>query len=651
MPAAATRTVTGYVLGLTADQLEGASLLLDLDPQYVAVGDTLVVGEQNSGTKGVPVSLGSDGSFTVAIIAVDNPTWDISAQIVGPNVETPIAIKIVPPPATGSGNVGIGRLIRDPDSGAPPIAVVTLGGLLDVDLTGADVGDSLMLLDTGKWGPGTPSGGGGGAVSSVNGKTGSVTLSFGDVGAVSSSDGRLNDAREPLPHADTHAAGATDPITPESIGAIDGSDSRLSDARTPLAHASSHASGGSDALSAAAIGAMGVRTWRRRDLPVPVVADALYSGPTPTITTTKQATSTIAGAQALIAPDTGPFSYAGAANFTYGTGTPNSAYYSATSRYPNSYVSPISWSQNTWSVEFGTDASVLEIKFNAASATATMCRVFVDGQKLTDLMQNPGTWGGLALTAGSSHVLKIDLGAAGSAPRKWRIDFYNMPFGGIFLPATASIWKPPLHGGRLLAFGDSITDGSAYNTGQGAGTWLYRAARLMGIADVWDQARGGTGYITAGSYDTLPNRVATDVVPYNPDRVIVWAGYNDNGGSQAAIASAADSVFAAINAIGSRPDTYVIGCYSPLGSPTAGLVNTDNTLQQRAQIAGIPFISPITGIVYNAAGGSVMNQGPWITAANQSTYVNATDNVHPNDAGHIYLARRIVHAVSALLNP
>ena len=45
----------------------------------------------------------------------------------------------------------------------------------------------------------------------------------------------------------------------------------------------------------------------------------------------------------------------------------------------------------------------------------------------------------------------------------------------------------------------------------------------------------------------------------------------------------------------------------------------------------------------------MFTSGPWITAANASTYVNATDNVHPNDAGHAYLARRITQSLFALM--
>lgn len=86
---------------------------------------------------------------------------------------------------------------------------------------------------------------GGGAVSSVNGQTGAVTLDAADVGAdpagaadavtlasldgVAADDPRLTDARTPTAHAATHAAGGSDPITPESIGAATSAQGVLAD--------------------------------------------------------------------------------------------------------------------------------------------------------------------------------------------------------------------------------------------------------------------------------------------------------------------------------------------------------------------------------------------------------------------------------------
>jgi lysophospholipase L1-like esterase len=384
--------------------------------------------------------------------------------------------------------------------------------------------------------------------------------------------------------------------------------------------------------------------WRKRDLPDPVLVRTLY-GTTPTITTTQQSTSTISGA-VLSAANTGPFQFRGASDFQFGSTFPDTLMYQATSRYPHTYAS----AQTIWALDFCTDASVFELYFKYVASTATY-RLVVDGRRVTDLPQSTG-----GTTIGSRHVLKVDFGTA--IPRRITIELSNVPFGGIYLPPTATIWTPPPYKTRWAVLGDSISGGSASNLGAGQGTWVTLAGMYLGWDDSWNEALGGTGYITAGTTATFPNRVSTDIVAYNPDRIIVWGGYNDNGGSQSAIGTAAATVFSTLKAGLPNAQIFVLGCWSPTGSPAASLTNTDNTIKAAAAAAQLPFISPITGSVYNSAGTLVTTQGPFISgtghvgattnAGNADAYIG-TDGVHPTDAGHTYLARRIANALTALL--
>lgn len=221
------------------------------------------------------------------------------------------------------------------------------------------------------------------------------------------------------------------------------------------------------------------------------------------------------------------------------------------------------------------------------------------------------------------------------------------------------MWKPPAPAKRFMVLGDSIPGGSSMNTGGGAGTWFARAARLLGYSDAWNEALGSTGYITAGSTATLGTRAPIDVIPHTPDVLIISAGYNDNAGSQPSISSAAASLYSAVKAGLPATTIYVIGCWSPIGSPGASITNTDTTLRTAAAAASLPFISPITGGVYDAAGTLVATHGAWITGTgrvgattgtgNADTYIG-TDAVHPTDAGHAYLAGRIVAAIQELQN-
>ncbi|MET9467775.1 SGNH/GDSL hydrolase family protein [Streptomyces sp. NPDC006544] len=344
---------------------------------------------------------------------------------------------------------------------------------------------------------------------------------------------------------------------------------------------------------------------------------------------------------------TGPFSYLGAGGFQIGTGTPDSTYVLPTTRYPNTRGT-LSSSQSIYSIEFGTDATAFQLRFNWQ--TGGSYRLWVDGRRMTDLMQSLG-----GTTLGSTHLMTINLGVA--QPRVIRFDFAVAPFGGVYLPPGATMWKPPAPASRIMVLGDSIPGGSSLNTGGGAGTWLPRAARLLGYSDIWNEALGGTGYITPSTTATLGTRAPIDVIPNNPDVLIISAGYNDNGGSQPSISSAAASLYSAIKAGLPSAKIYVIGCWSPSGSPAASITNTDNTLKAAAAAAALPFISPLTGGIYDSTGTLIATHGPWITgtgrvgattgSGNADIYIG-TDATHPTDAGHTYLASRVVAAIREL---
>lgn len=372
-----------------------------------------------------------------------------------------------------------------------------------------------------------------------------------------------------------------------------------------------------------------------RALPDKVAAETV-STLSPTITVTQQSTSTIAGAQALFGPTSSQFSYT--AGMGFGTTFPDTTLYQPNSRYGYTWGSP-----PYWSVQFGTDAATFEFLFKYVS-TATLYRMSVDGRKLTDLVTSTG-----AVTAGSRHVLKFAFGS--SVPRTIRIDFYTCPFGGVFIGANDTIWKTPLKNDRLIVLGDSFTAGSSQNTGAGNGTWMTRFARLLDYQDIWNSSIGGTGYVADNSGASVPfgSRAVVDVTNNRPDRIIIWGGYNDTGFTQAAIDTAARSLYRDLT---SYLDSYivVVGPLASNGVPTASQTNTAATLQQAAADWGMPFIDPLTGSIYDAKGSLLATTGAWITNVNATAYIGV-DGVHPNDAGHTYLAHRMAESYIKLGNP
>ncbi|MFD5675601.1 hypothetical protein [Streptomyces sp. NPDC127040] len=417
----------------------------------------------------------------------------------------------------------------------------------------------------------------------------------------------------------------------------------------------SHLAGGQATVALANQGTGAGRVYAFSGYPFRLTLTNLGPAPAPTSISVAQTSTPTSGylkyapaGVALTGSDTtGPFTYLGAGSFQIGSGTPDSSNVLPITRYPNTRGT-LSSSQSTWSVTFGTDATTMQVRFNFQAAGCY--RLWVDGRPYTDLMQPVG-----GTTPGSTHLMTVNLGLA--QPRVIRLDFSVVPFGGVHLPPGATMWAQPAPSRRIMVLGDSIPGGSSMNTGGGAGTWFPRVARALGYSDAWNESLGSTGYITAGSTATLGTRAPIDVIPHAPDVLLVAAGYNDNGGSQPSISAAAASLYSAITTGLPGTDVYVIGCWSPTGSPGASITNTDTTLRTAAATAGLRFISPITGSVYNAAGALVATHGPWITGTgrvgattgtgNADTFIG-TDAVHPTDPGHKYLAARVVAALQEL---
>lgn len=381
-------------------------------------------------------------------------------------------------------------------------------------------------------------------------------------------------------------------------------------------------------------------TWRRRDLPDPALADSLYAGTAPTIATTQTTTPNsgyvryVPDPVALAGADVRALlTVAGATSLTAGAGA-DAPYVAPASRYPNTWGS-----QAAWAIEFGTDAATVQVQFKHVGA-ASMYRLSIDGRKVADLPQPSGG----STVAG--HMLTINLGS--SAPRHIRLDLASMPIAAVCLPPTATMWRTPLTGGRFMVFGDSISDGWIPNAGAAQGSWVPRVARLLGASDVWNQSRAGTGFINDASWGTFGSRLAADVIAHAPDRLIVFGGYNDAklNTPTTETATAAADILTRVKAGVPACETIMIGCWAPTYPASASVTATDTALRTVAKDAAVAFISPVTGAIYDPAGNLVATHGPWTTAGS-AAYI--TDTVHPNDAGHHYLARRIAGALRALM--
>jgi len=328
----------------------------------------------------------------------------------------------------------------------------------------------------------------------------------------------------------------------------------------------------------------------------------------PTITNQNDSTSDIASA-VRVTKDDACFTYIGC---NLGTWANNSAFNVCRDASNTADVA------NYMSVTFATDAPVLElymIRYN------TKFMVFVDEQPALD--------NAIALdAAGSVSLVTVNFGTR--KPRNIRIGGFNMPFGGLYIGPTDSVWavqdKRPLS----VALGDSYTQGTGANAQDFV--WAASTFRTMNHR-YWLEGIGGSGYgstTTSATDYRMANRmnllvtrnsgVNTAAVPDN----VLWAlGYNDafGGKTQAQIEAGFDAGYAAATY---KPN-MIIGPWTPnLPTTSTALGNVKTWLTASAATVAARYIDIA----------SIINSG------NKSIYTGG-DGVHPVQMGHDYLGYRI----------
>jgi lysophospholipase L1-like esterase len=230
-------------------------------------------------------------------------------------------------------------------------------------------------------------------------------------------------------------------------------------------------------------------------------------------------------------------------NFTRkGATAPNNARLVSQYLINNTIASP-------YCIDFMHHGSAFDIVFDPTAGY--YWRLNVDGVVI-------GGWA----TDGTNFVMPVTFGD--SRPRRVRLESSGGGFISIDAEPTASIWKPPITGPRVLIAGDSYTAGTGATYGAASG--LARSfANALGLDDVWSCAVGGTGWVNPGGAVKMFDRIA-DVTAYAPDYVIWTMGHNDISGqyTQAQVQAEAAACIAAVKA--ANPKCVQIMC-SPLWGP------------------------------------------------------------------------------------
>ncbi|CAN5301786.1 SGNH/GDSL hydrolase family protein [soil metagenome] len=193
--------------------------------------------------------------------------------------------------------------------------------------------------------------------------------------------------------------------------------------------------------------------------------------------------------------------------------------------------------------------------------------------------------------------------------------------------------QSPLY--RVAVIGDSYTNGTDIG-GVGPNAWTVHAWQTLAQKGVQVSpdvaAEGRAGYGVRGDHGSLFVDLTGRVVHPDDALVVFFGSRNDQGVDPTVLAGQAHDAFALAHRLAPSANLLVVGPPWPTPDAPPDIMKIRDVLRSQAQWAGGSFFDPI------AAG--------WF--AGRPDLIGA-DGVHPTDAGHIYMAQRLVPLISSQL--
>ena len=237
------------------------------------------------------------------------------------------------------------------------------------------------------------------------------------------------------------------------------------------------------------------------------------------------------------------------------------------------------------------------------------------------------------------HRLLLDFGTAGL--HHIRI-LTNAGINTVAIGANDSIYAATIPLGRKDYFlGDSWTAASGADGLLAQGLATY-ASEVLG-SNQYNGGQAGTGYTIGGSggRTTFQQRISTDVIPANPDRIIIIGSRNDT--DPTAVGTAARATYSALASALPNVPVYVFGIQYPSTVANAGFDALDAAIASAAAAAPNVkgFFSMKSWITGTGRVGSATGTG------NADIFISS-DGVHPTSAGHQYYGDRIAQSIAGL---
>jgi len=184
---------------------------------------------------------------------------------------------------------------------------------------------------------------------------------------------------------------------------------------------------------------------------------------------------------------------------------------------------------------------------------------------------------------------------------------------------------------RLLVVGDSYSGGSDEGGG-GRRNWVATAAARLGMVPV-NLSVGGTGFVNGmqNRPDTSFAARLPEVLRREPDVVVVAGGINDASSDPDVFDRRAAAFLRAARRGLPRARFVVVAPFWPSRDAVPPQVlHERDTLRTLAREIDATFVDPLAG--------------QWFRTP-QTRGMIGKDRVHPTDAGHAFMARRMVRAI------
>lgn len=188
---------------------------------------------------------------------------------------------------------------------------------------------------------------------------------------------------------------------------------------------------------------------------------------------------------------------------------------------------------------------------------------------------------------------------------------------------------------RIAVIGDSYTAGSTEG-GNGARSWTEQTWKLLAHRGVDIQAdvaaEGGAGYGHPGDRGSVFGDLTARAVRRNDVLVVFFGSRNDQPVSPNEFPRLAAGTFHLARYVAPDARVLVIGPPWPSATPPAAVLNIRDSLRAQAGAIGAAFVDPIAE--------------NWFVGRSD---LIGHDGVHPTDAGHAYLAKKIAPLIYSQL--